>query len=202
MAEIKLSKAEKTRLHIIESSAVLFNQRGFAGTSMQDIMKATKLSKGALYGHFQDKDDIAVAAFQKAVQLVYEEVGKRTRVIDHTLDKLKAVVYFYKERILDPPVEGGCPIQNTSVDADDHHPVLREQVIKAMNDWQDRMVHTLQKGMRKKEVRLDVDARDFAIRFICSLEGGIMMAQLYKDVRYFDVMTRQLLAMIEDLRFT
>ena len=196
----KLSKAEKTRNYIIETSAVLFNQKGFSGTSMQDIMKATHLSKGALYGHFQDKDEIATEAFRKAVQLVYEEVSKRTHVIDHTLDKLKAVVYFYKERILDPPVEGGCPIQNTSVEADDFHPVLRKEVIEAMDLWLDRIVHTLHKGMKKKEVRMDVNARDFAIRFVGTLEGGILMAQLYKDVHYFDVMARQLLNMIDQLR--
>ena len=57
-----------------------------------------------------------------------------------------------------------------------------------------------QKGMKKKEVRMDVNARDFAIRFIGTLEGGIMMAQLYKDVHYFDIMANQLLGMIESLR--
>ena len=66
----KKTKAEKTRLQIIEHAAVLFNQKGFAGTSMEDIMNATGLSKGALYGHFKSKDEIAVASFQHAVQKV------------------------------------------------------------------------------------------------------------------------------------
>ena len=200
MSDQKLTKAEKTRRHIVEKSATLFNQHGFAGTSMQDIMEATLLSKGALYGHFDNKESIAVAAFQRAVELVYEEVSQRTRVIDHTLDKLKAVVYFYKERILDPPVEGGCPIQNSSVDASERHPALRKQVVEAMDNWQDRIVYTLQKGMRKGEVRMDLDARQFAIRFIGTLEGGILLAQLYEDVQYFDAMAQQLLAMIESIR--
>ena len=194
------TKAEKTRLQIIENAAALFNQKGFAGTSMDDIMTSTGLSKGALYGHFKSKDEIAVASFQHAVQKVTFQVGERTRVIEHTLDKLKAVVYFYKERILNPPIEGGCPIQNTSVDADDSNPVLRSKVIDALDYWQERIVHTLNKGMRRGEIRTEVVAREFAIRFIGTLEGGIMFAQLYKDVWYFDIMARQLLEMIEELR--
>lgn len=195
-----MTKAERTRSNIIDQSAILFNQKGYVGTSMKDIMQATGLSKGALYGHFKDKDEIAVAAFRRAVATVLKEVRVRTREIENTLDKFRAVVYFYKERILNPPVEGGCPIQNSSVDADESRPALRREVLSAMEEWQERIVHTLQKGMKRGEVRIDIDAREFAIRFIATLEGGIMMAQLYKDVRYFDVIARQLMTMIDGLK--
>lgn len=200
MSKKSISKAEKTRLQIIEKSAVLFNQKGFAGTSMGDIMKATGLSKGALYGHFNSKDEIAVASFQHAVKKVTYKVGERTRVIENTLDKLKAVVYFYKERILNPPVEGGCPIQNTSIEVDDNNPVLRAQVIGSLDAWQERIIYTINKGIRRKEICPEVVAKEFAIRFIGTIEGGILLAQLYKDVWYFDVMAKQLLQMIEELK--
>lgn len=196
----KVSKAERTRQVIIEQAAVLFNQKGYAGTSMDDIMKATGLSKGGLYGNFKNKEEIAVEAFQHAVLRVRKEVGKRTMVIDHALDKLKAVVYFYKERILNPPVEGGCPIQNTSVEADDNNPILRSIVIEEMDDWHARIIHTLQKGMKRGEVKMQTNAREFATRFIGTLEGGILLAQLYKDVYYFDVMAKQLLDMINEIK--
>lgn len=200
MDNTPLSKAERTRKLIVEKAATLFNQKGFAGTSMKDIMDATKLSKGGLYGNFKNKEEIAVAAFEAAVQLVNNNVRERTKVIENPLDKLKSVVYFYKERILNPPVEGGCPIQNTSVDADDNNPALRSKVIASLDNWQAGIVRILQKGMKNNQVRLDIDAKEFAIHFIALLEGGIMMAQLYKDVQYFDVVARQLVRMIEKLQ--
>jgi AcrR family transcriptional regulator len=195
-----MTKAEKTRQLIISEAAVLFNQKGYEGTSMKDIMDATGMSKGALYGHFKDKEEIAVAAFQQAVDTVLVQVGKRTRSQGRVLDKFREVIFFYKERILNPPVEGGCPIQNSSVDADESRPVLRKEVIRAMDAWQERIVRTLQKGMASGEVRIDIDAREFAVNFIGTLEGGIMMAQLYRDVRYFDTIARQLMAMVEGLK--
>lgn len=195
-----LSKAEKTRQLIISEAAVLFNQKGYEGTSMKDIMDATGMSKGALYGHFKDKEQIAVVAFQQAVETVLRQVGKRTQARKSVLAKFREVVFFYKERILNPPVEGGCPIQNSSVDADESRPILRKEVIRAMDAWQERIVRTLQKGMASGEVRIDIDAREFAINFIGTLEGGIMMAQLYRDVRYFDTIARQLMAMVENIK--
>ena len=203
-----MKKSEKTRQLVIEKAAVLFNTKGFYGTSMNDIMEATGLTKGGIYGNFKVdgkdkkgvKEEIALAAFDHACVVVNKTVGKRTRVIEDSLDKLKAVVYFYKERILSPPIEGGCPLLNTSVEADDNHPVLRKRVLKEMKTWHSRIVYTLEKGIERKEVQPDIDTEEFATLFIGSLEGGIMMARLYKNVGPFEVMARQLLKRIDELR--
>ena len=156
-------------------------------------------TKGALYSSFDDKDEIAIAAFEYSVQITYDAISRRTKIIDNTLDKLKAVVYFYKENILNPPVEGGCPILNTSIEADDNNPLLKKKVIKAMEMWKQRIIYTLNKGIEKGEVRKEVDPREFAILFIGTLEGGIMMTRLQRDPEIFNVMAKQLIRNIEEL---
>jgi TetR/AcrR family transcriptional repressor of nem operon len=203
-----MTKSEKTRLFIIEKSAALFNRKGYSGTSMSDIMVATGLSKGGIYGNFKRdgldkngvKDEIAIAAFEHAVNQVYDAIKERTAVIENTQDKLQAVVYFYRERVLNPPVEGGCPIQNSAIESDDMFPILRERVQLALTEWERRIMRTLEKGMEKAEVRPDIDKQEFATQFIGTLEGGIMMARIQNSVRPFEVMSKQLLAMIENLK--
>ena len=203
-----MKKSEKTRQYIIEKAAVLFNTKGFHGTSMADIMEATGLTKGGIYGNFKlngknkkgVKEEIALAAFEHAVEVVNQQVRSRTRVIENSLDKLKAVVYFYKERILNPPIDGGCPILNSSIEADDNHPVLRDRVLAEIRLWHSKIVYTLQKGIEKKEVREDIDPDEFATLFIGSIEGGIMMARIHKDVVPFEVMARQLVRRIDELK--
>jgi AcrR family transcriptional regulator len=54
-----MSKAEKTRQFIIEQTAELFNKKGYAGTSLSDITSATGLTKGSIYGNFENKDEVA-----------------------------------------------------------------------------------------------------------------------------------------------
>lgn len=193
------AKSERTRRLIIEKSASLFNRKGVAGTSLGDILEVTGLSKGGVYGNFDSKEEIALAAFEHAVGLITARVHERTRHVEHTLDKFKTVVYFYKEHILDPPVAGGCPIQNMAVEADDTHLTLREKVKAALDHWQQRIIHTVEKGQERGEIRADADARDFAVRFIATLEGGILLSRLYRDPACFDPVARQLLDLIGGL---
>lgn len=200
MSQLILPKAERTKSFIVEQAATLFNRQGYAGTSMDDIMQATGLSKGGLYTHFKSKEDIALAAFDYAVQRVTQRVRERTQPIAHPLEKLRAVVQFYRENIFTPPVEGGCPIQNTSIEVDDNNLVMRARVQAAMDFWKDGIIYILNKGIAKGAVQQGIDVDAFAIRFIGTLEGAIMLARLYKDVQYFDAMAKQLLEMIDDLQ--
>ena len=63
-----MSKAEKTRAFIIEKSAPVFNIKGYAGTSLNDLMLATGLTKGSIYGNFKDKDDVALSVYRYSVR--------------------------------------------------------------------------------------------------------------------------------------
>ena len=69
-----MTKADKTRQHILEKTAPLFNRKGFHGTSLAELTEATGLTKGALYGNFQDKEEMALEAFQYSIAKVREVV--------------------------------------------------------------------------------------------------------------------------------
>src|SRR6195952_5912195 len=98
-----MTKAEKTRQFIIEKAAPLFNTKGIAATAMSDIMEATKLSKGSLYVHFQDKDDLLLSAvdynLDKLLKKIAQDVNKQTTAkaklmacFDHLNDPAKSPV--------------------------------------------------------------------------------------------------------------
>ena len=61
-----LSKSAQTKQFIIEKAAPIFNKKGFAATSMNDILEATGLAKGGVYGNFTSKEEIALLAFEYA----------------------------------------------------------------------------------------------------------------------------------------
>src|ERR1700719_816986 len=74
-----VTKGDRTRQKIVETAAVLFNQKGFTGCSMGDIVEASGLEKGTLYGHFSTKEELALYAFDYAWK---ETSDKRLRNID------------------------------------------------------------------------------------------------------------------------
>ncbi|WP_299988668.1 TetR/AcrR family transcriptional regulator [uncultured Pontibacter sp.] len=192
-----MSKAERTRQLIIERSAPLFNQMGYAGTSMQDIMTATGLTKGGIYGHFESKEEIALAAFEHAAGIITRMIGERIAAKESASDKLKAILQFYKTYLFSPPVQGGCPVLNTAVEADDTNPLLRASVVKVLNRLHKAVANIVMQGIERGEFRPETDPQKFSILLVSMVEGGIMLSKAYGDNKYLNTVISQLEYMLE-----
>ncbi len=197
MMQTALSKAERTRQLIIERSAPLFNQMGYAGTSMQDIMTATGLTKGGIYGHFESKEEIALAAFEHAAGIITRMIGERIAAKESASDKLKAILQFYKTYLFSPPVQGGCPVLNTAVEADDTNPLLRASVVKVLNRLHKAVANIVMQGIERGEFRPETDPQKFSILLVSMVEGGIMLSKAYGDNKYLNTVISQLEYMLE-----
>ncbi len=64
-----MRKGEQTRQEIIREAAPIFNQHGYEGAALSDLMKATGLEKGGIYRHFESKQQLAAEAFDYAWDL-------------------------------------------------------------------------------------------------------------------------------------
>src|SRR5882672_5663677 len=102
----KMTKAERTKQFIIEKSAPIFNTKGVAGTAMSDIMEATKLAKGSLYVHFENKDELSYAAVDYNLDKLAEKTIAAMNKHKTAKGKLLAVADFYNDP-LNIPLEGG-----------------------------------------------------------------------------------------------
>src|SRR5580704_9201635 len=119
-----MSKGEQTRREIIRKAAPIFNQKGFRGAALSDLMRATGLEKGGIYRHFESKQQLAGLAFEFAWQLALETRFAQTAEIANTVDRLKQIVWNFQDRRAGL-VKGGCPLLNMATDSDDGNPVLR-----------------------------------------------------------------------------
>lgn len=192
-----MRKGELTRDKIIAKAAVLFNTRGYTGSSLADLMAVTGLKKGGIYNHFQNKEEILLEAFDYSIKRVNAVVLEAIRAEYTATDKLKAVVNFYRHYALNPIIGGGCPILNSVIEADDSNPQLRERVQKAYQEWIDGLVTIIQRGIRRNEFHLSINAETVAIFFISSIEGGIAMSRSFNQSQYIDVVADQLIRYIE-----
>jgi TetR/AcrR family transcriptional regulator, transcriptional repressor for nem operon len=171
-----MRKGEATRQRIIAEAAPIFNQRGFDGCSMQDLMTATGLEKGGLYRHFANKEDLAAEAFRFALA---QNVKVRTEHLDeipNSINKLKKVVQLFVD--LPSAIPGGCPLMNTAIDADDGNPALRDLARKGILDWRTRLIRIIDTGIKAGEIRRSTDPRRIANTLIATLEGALMISRL------------------------
>lgn len=171
-----MSKGELTRQRIIELAAPLFNQRGFEGCSMQDILDATGLKKGGIYRHFGSKEELAAEAFRYSL---VEAFKVRLPALDSQLnavERLRTLIELFVE--VPSPVSGGCPILNTAIDADDGNLVLRQLAREGLKGWRNKISEIVRAGITRKEIREDVEPRAVANTIIATLEGALMISRL------------------------
>ena len=171
-----MRKGEATRQRIITEAAPIFNQRGFDGCSMQDLMQATGLEKGGLYRHFANKEELASEAFRFALA---QNVKVRTEHLDeipNSINKMKKVVQLFVD--LPSAIPGGCPLMNTAIDADDGNEALRDLARKGIQDWRARLTRIIEAGIKANEIRRSTDPRRIANTLIATLEGALMISRL------------------------
>jgi TetR/AcrR family transcriptional regulator, transcriptional repressor for nem operon len=186
-----MTKGEQTRRDIVEKAAPLFNQRGFEGTSLADLMQATGLQKGGIYRHFSGKRELAAEAFDYAWEKAVR--GRLDGVADvpDCVDRLKKTIDNFVERRAGL-VPGGCPLMNTAVEADDGNPMLRARARKALQGWTERLSRITAEGIKKHEIDRRVTPRQLSELIISSLEGALLISRLQNDERPLRAMKQHL----------
>jgi TetR/AcrR family transcriptional regulator, transcriptional repressor for nem operon len=174
-----MRKGERTRREIIRKAAPIFNQKGYEGAALSDLMEATGLEKGGIYRHFDSKQQLAAEAFDYAWNVALDTRFEGTQAISNTVDRLKQIVRNFWERS-DGLVAGGCPLLNTAIDSDDGNPRLRDKARRGLDSWLDRLRSIVDEGQRRGEIRSDVDSSEVATLIVSTLEGSLMVSRLQR----------------------
>lgn len=182
-----MTKAEKTRQFIIEQTAPLFNIKGVAGTAISDIMEVTKMAKGSLYVHFENKEELTYCAVDYNLKLFVERTMAVADTYPGARDKFFALLHYLSDP-LNPPVKGGCPMMNFGMEADDTNPVIREKVNQTICNVQQGMADIVELGIAAKEFKKDWDAKKFATKAYAMIEGGILISRVSGDISQMKVL--------------
>lgn len=194
-----MGKAEETRQTIIEKAAVIFNQNGYQRTTMSTLTRALGLTKGAIYGHFTDKDELAVEAFRYNAQSIADRLRKELRPCKGPVEKLRAYARAFPDIYDEIVVTGGCPILNTATDADDAHPLLHEEVRKVLTAWEGWLIAMVNSGKESGGVRAETDAHQFAANFMALIEGGILLGKTLGEKKYLECSVKQIDHLIDQM---
>jgi AcrR family transcriptional regulator len=179
-----MTKGAETRRHIIQQAATLFNQHGYTGLSISDVMQGTGLQKGGIYRHFESKEQLALAAFDYAQQQSTERLVAAVAAETDAVRQLLAFIAAFHALTLHPPVPGGCPILNTIVDSDDGDPALRERVVAVVTEWEQLIARIVVGGIVQGSVRADADPQAVAAVVIATMEGGILLSRAHRSSAY------------------
>ncbi|MPT31956.1 MAG: TetR/AcrR family transcriptional regulator [Chryseobacterium sp.] len=197
---MKTQKSENTKQLIIEKTATVFNVKGYAGTSINDVMRATGLSKGCIYGNFENKDEIALSVFDHNFGKVTQHMKERILATEDSIERLLVYPQTYKNYFRYPYLQAGCPILNTATEADDTHPLLKERVQKALDLWKTSIENQIKRGMERNEIKADTDPTEITIVMISMIEGAFMQAKVNNHMTELNIAMSFLEKLIKGLK--
>jgi TetR/AcrR family transcriptional repressor of nem operon len=177
-------RSEATHRHIVESAAELFNKKGVSGTSVSDLEKATGMTRGSIYGNFENKEAVALAVFNYNWDLKQKLLLAAAYRCPLYKDKLLAHVLLHHPSAKTPFTPGGCPLLNTTMEADDTNDILRSKAAGALIAWTKDLTALIEHGIRAKEFKADTDTLGTALHIVSIIEGASLFARSTQDMKY------------------
>ncbi|MDQ0968648.1 TetR/AcrR family transcriptional repressor of nem operon [Flavobacterium sp. W4I14] len=191
-----LTKAERTKQFILETAAPIFNQKGISGANIDDVLAATKLTKGCLYGHFEGKEDLALQVVDFMLKTNGEKMLSTISKGKTAKAKVFAFLDFYKDP-LNTYLKGGCPIFNVAVESDDHFPAIKEKIASVIRRGQELFVGVLKQGIKDGEFSDELDPAVYAFKAVAAVEGAVIMCRSMNTAKPMASLLKNLKAELE-----
>lgn len=179
-----LTKAERTTVFITSTIAPIFNKKGYAATSLSDITTATGLTKGAVYGNFENKETLYLKCFDHLANKIIAKLEARVEDAGDPLEGLMHFAYFYKDYYAFTNTFGGCPIVNFGTDSKFLNDEMSQKVQEVMHRIEAVMASLIESGKEQGVIRKNIKGDVYAKRFYSLIQGAVFMSNTTKDPSY------------------
>mgnify|MGYP001818299579 CR=1 FL=1 len=198
--EVK-SKGELTRQSIVDHSLQLFSVKGFYNTSIKDVLEATGLTKGGLYGHFTSKEEIWYAVYDEAVSIWRSLVFKDVRKCSDPLERLDTFIKNDLENYLGGEVfDGGCFFLNMLVELSGQSARMSKQILRGFVRLSRLLRLWLEEARDNGQIAANADPREIANFIVISLNGAAALYISSRDRTIIDQTVNQLHCYIQNLK--
>jgi AcrR family transcriptional regulator len=171
LAPTSTDRGTETRRRILEVAAEAFADRGYAGTSLNGVLRASGVTKGGFYFHFPSKEALALATLRHKQEqwagVVMAAVMRRPRAIEQIDAMVQALCDLHEQ-------DRACrAVNRLCTELGDEHPELRPQLSTQLTTWMDMVAAVIRKGQDEGDIRPDVEpevAAEIAVESFIGLE--------------------------------
>ena len=195
------SKGELTRQTIVEQSLQLFSVKGYYNTSIKEILAATGLTKGGLYGHFASKEEIWYAVYDRAVDIWRSLVFAGVRQCSDPLERLKVFIRNDLDCYLGGDVfEGGCFFINMLVELSGQSAAMSRQILRGFVRLSRLLRLWLEEARDNGMIGRNANPREIANFIVITLNGAAALYISSRDRTIIEQTINQLHCYVENLR--
>lgn len=176
----------------------LFWEKGYASTSIADILKAAEANSGSLYHFFPGKQELLLAVLDTYLGGIDEMLLRPLwEGISDPLERVFALLAGYRRHLTDTECQYGCPIGYLALELHEPDPPVRERLAANFTQWVDRVEACLVDAGDR--LPTDVDRRALAHFVLTTMEGAVMQARTYRSIDTFDASVSQLRQYVDAL---
>lgn len=179
-------RGQETKARILDTTQELVLAKGFAATSLDDIISATGLTKGAFFHHFRSKADLGRQLIERFAESDLAAFAEWSRQADALAeDPYQALLLFLKmfEDWLDnlPQPFAGCLLAVYVYESRLFEPGVHDYIAQALKRWQGYYEEKFAAAIASRPPRVAVDATELAESVVALLEGAFILARSYRD---------------------
>lgn len=187
-----------TRQRIVEAATELFWLKGYASTSVADILSRSQVNSGSLYHFFPGKQDVLIAVLES----YRDNIGPMLlepawRDVQDPVEQVFALLGRYRAAIVETECGYGCPIGSLALELHEADPAVRELLAANFSAWTGAVADRLQGAASRFPP--GTDFRALAELALTVMEGGVMQARTFRSVDYFDRAVAQLRTYLDAL---
>ncbi|MBI3611313.1 MAG: TetR family transcriptional regulator C-terminal domain-containing protein [Nitrospirae bacterium] len=194
------SKGELTKQKVLKTARELFYLNGYNNTSIEDILKTSKIKKGNLYFHFSSKEKLGYAVLES---YLIEEAQLLDRIFAAPGSPMERVYRLFdssRKHLREQGCRGGCPIGNFALEMSDIHNGFRKKINRVFDAWCDRLEKLLREAKRAGELPPSINPKALANMMVAVWEGGVMLVKTRKDPRIMGDCIKSLRGIVEAYR--
>lgn len=193
---------DATRQAMLLAAFDEIHRQGFQSASLSNILAATGLTKGALYHHFGNKQQLGYAVIDEIIRP--EVIARWVEPIKQDgadpIGTLRAVVIQAGESMSEEDILLGCPLNNLAQEMSPVDEGFRQRINALFDEWREAIASAFTRGKQSGHVRDDVDEASAASFIVASLEGCVGMAKNARSRQVLMKCGEGLLGYLESLR--
>jgi len=180
------SKGERTREHILATAETLILERGYSGTSIDEIINKSGLTKGGFFYHFDGKADLArhlMLRYLDRDMAFFVDLSERANsLVEDPLQQFLLFLKLLAESMAElPATHPGCLIASFTYEAQQFDDEVKGLNAEGLLSWRKLFMSYLEEIAAKYPPKTEQALEELADMLSSILEGGIIMSKVLED---------------------
>ena len=192
---------EATRKRILEAAFMEIYRKGFQGMRLDDVLKTTELTKGALYHHFPNKRALGYAVVDEVILPLMDAMWLEP--LKRASDPMQGLIDVVEQLPeMKPPeiIEYGCPLNNLAQEMSPLDEGFRQRLDYVFRLWHDVTEEALERAKHQGKLRESIDSDETATFIMAALEGCIGIAKNAQSIERLRACNRGLVDYLHSLK--